>query len=100
MGEDRASLSYRLRSTAERRQGKNLETEIEAEEHCLLVYSPDFLSYPSHTAQPTCLEMALTAVGWAQLPSRKCPIDMSTGQSDGGDSSVEVASTQVCKVDK
>lgn len=46
-----------------------------------------WVHYPFSTPRPTCLGMAPPAVGLAlrhKSQSRKCPIDIPTGQFDGG----------------
>lgn len=42
--------------------------------------------------------VAPPVVGWAPRIYQKCPTEMSTGQTDGGDSPADTPSSQLCLV--
>lgn len=83
-------------------QGRTKGSEAETtEEHYLLACSITFLLQPT----PTRLGIALPTLDQALLPQlRKCPTDVTIGQSNRGSSSFEVPFSQVmlglCQVDR
>jgi hypothetical protein len=102
---ERGCCAYRSQPTTDGIKGTDSRQGLKAETmegHCLQVCSLAVCPPGVFLMHPTtaCLGMALPKWHWTLLNCRliKCLTDMAIGHSNGGNSSVEVPSSQLCQI--